>query len=87
MRVIPLESFEMVHVNYINVVVLPIVFSVRKLRSLRRRMGAESTVRSEDTIPPAWVNAPLKWLFVKLACQKVARFPAGVGLLAVLRRK
>jgi ubiquinone/menaquinone biosynthesis C-methylase UbiE len=86
-RIIPMESFEPVHINYVNVVVLPIVFLVRKVRSLRRRTRTEPNVRSEDMTPPSWVNAPLKWLFVKLACQRVVPFPAGVGLLAVLRRR
>lgn len=80
-------QFEILHLNYVNVAVLPVVFLVRKFRALKRRLGFKTTSRSEDRIPPEWLNRFLQWLFMRLACQKTVHFPAGVGLIAVLRKK
>lgn len=85
--IISTSDFEMVHLNYINVAVLPIVFAVRKFRGLKEKIGIRATNRSEDKIPPPFLNSVLQKIFVSLACQKTFSFPAGVGLLAVLRRK
>jgi SAM-dependent methyltransferase len=85
-KIIP-PGFEILHLNYINVAVLPAVFVVRKFRALKQRFGFKAATRSEDRIPPHWLNRFLQWLFVRLACQKMIHFPAGVGLLAVLRKK
>jgi len=80
-------EFEILHMNYINVVALPAVYWVRKFRGLKRRLGFKTSLRSEDKIPPPWLNTFLRWLFVRAACQNAVRFPAGVGLLAVLRKQ
>jgi SAM-dependent methyltransferase len=85
--VIPKASFEVVHCNYVNVVALPLVLMIRKWRAFKCALGFQVASRSEDTIPPGWLNDALRWSFVRLACQGLIRFPAGVGLLAVLRRK
>ena len=87
LALLPNASFEVVHCNYVNVVVLPLVVMVRKWRGLKRALGFPIDARSEDRIPPRWLNAALRWSFVALGCQGWIRFPAGVGLLAVLRRK
>lgn len=84
--VIP-ATFEVVHCSYVNVAALPLVLAVRKWRTLQRALGGGGGARSEDTIPPRWANTVLRWSFVRLACQRWIRFPAGVGLLAVLRKK
>ena len=73
--------------HYINVAALPLVLMVRKFRAVKRAFGRKTEARSEDKIPPAPLNAILKWSFVALAGQGLIRFPAGVGLLAVLRKK
>jgi len=86
LQVIP-PGFEILHVNYINVAVLPIVFGVRKWRAVKGRMGIKTNSRSEDKIPALWLNGFLGWTFVKSACQNAVRFPAGVGLIIVLRKK
>lgn len=85
--VVPRDAFEIVHCAYVNVAAFPLVLAVRKWRALKARLGARITARSEDAIPPAPLNALLRWSFVGLACQGVVRFPCGVGLLAVLRRR
>jgi SAM-dependent methyltransferase len=85
--IIPCEAFELVHCNYVNVAVLPLVLLVRKWRALKARLGFKIQTRSEDAMPPGWLNGLLRWLFVTLACQSWFRFPGGVGLLAVLRKK
>jgi len=84
---VPREHFDVAHCAYINVVALPPVMLVRTFRALTRASGVTPRTRLEDRIPPAPLNAVLKWSFVFLACQRLVRFPAGVGLLAVLRRK
>jgi SAM-dependent methyltransferase len=84
---VPAEYFDVVHCEYINAIALPLVLLVRSFRALRRTFGVKPSIRSEDRIPPEPINALLKWSFVFSACQRVIRFPAGVGLLAVLRRK
>lgn len=85
--VIPGSLFEVIHFNYINVAVLPLVYLVRKFRALKQKLGSKSTARSEDSIPPAWINSILLKIFTSLACQRSVRFPAGVGIIAVLRKK
>jgi ubiquinone/menaquinone biosynthesis C-methylase UbiE len=85
-EVIPVE-FEILHMNYVNVAVLPMVYLVRRFRVLKQRLGFKTISRSEDRIPPGWLNFFLRWLFVRLACQKTVHFPVGVGLLAVLRKR
>jgi hypothetical protein len=47
----------------------------------------QTTSRSEDRIPPEWLNRFLRRLFVHPACRQAFHFPTGVGLLAVLRKK
>ncbi|HEX5220575.1 MAG TPA: class I SAM-dependent methyltransferase [Verrucomicrobiae bacterium] len=80
-------GFEVLHVNYVNVVVLPLVWGVRKWRAFKQKLGLKTTRRSEDSIPFALLNELLRRLFVGLACQRKLSFPAGVGLIAVLRKK
>ena len=85
--VVERDQFEIVHCNYVNVAAFPIVWTVRKWRTLKSRSGSRVKSRSEDTIPFAPLNQLLRWSFVGPACQSVIAFPFGVGLLAVLRRK
>jgi SAM-dependent methyltransferase len=85
LEVIP-ARFEILHANYVNVAVLPAVYAVRKFRGLKERLGFKTAARSEDAIPPRWLNQLLKRTFVGPACQSRVRFPAGVGLIAVLRK-
>ena len=71
------------HWNFINVLALPAVYFARKIRTI---IGT-SQRRAEDSIPPQTLNRVLKKAFTGLACQTKIRFPLGVGLLAVVRRK
>ena len=87
LNVVEREQFEVVHCNYVNVAAFPIVWAVRKWRTMMNRFGSGVQSRSEDTIPFAPLNRLLRWSFVGPACQSVIPFPFGVGLLAVLRRK
>ncbi len=86
----PAADWEVVHVNYTNVLVFPAVWCVRKWRAWRQGGRAAMTpgggaVRSEDRIPPRWLNALLRAVFVGMARWRV-RFPFGVSLLLVARR-
>ncbi len=83
----PDREWELVQVNYTNVLVYPAVWCARKWRAVRRRLGLrESPVRAEDQLPPRWFNALLRAQFVCLAKWRVP-FPFGVSLLLVARRR
>jgi SAM-dependent methyltransferase len=76
-------EWEIVHVNYTNVVVYPIVWAVRKWRVLRSPRAGE---RTEDRVPPRWLNGLLRTLFVGMARWRMP-LPFGVSLLLVARRR
>ncbi|MEX2044459.1 MAG: class I SAM-dependent methyltransferase [Opitutus sp.] len=81
----PAEAWEVVHANYTNVIVYPAVWCVRKWRGWRR--GASGKLaRTEDGIPPRWLNSFLRALFVGFARSRIP-FPFGVSLLLVARRR
>ena len=83
------DQWEIVFVNYTNVVIYPAVWLVRKWRRFSRRPGAAATAntsRPEDKLPPAWLNALLQGIFVGLAKMRLP-FPFGVSLLLVARRR
>jgi SAM-dependent methyltransferase len=79
-------AWEIVHVNYTNVVVYPLVWLVRRTLGLRKKLGLVSTARAEDRVPPALLNTPLRAIFAGLAKWRVP-FPFGVSLLLVARRR
>jgi len=89
----PGEQWELVHVNYTNVLLYPAVWLVRKWRGgrtaaepVKRETNApKAGARAEDRMPPRWLNALLRALFVRLACSRVP-MPFGVSLLLVARR-
>jgi len=78
------SDWEVVHVNYTNVVVYPAVWLVRKWR--RWFPARKDRARSEDQLPPAWLNAVLRGIFAGLAMWRVP-FPFGVSLVLVARRR
>ena len=81
------DAWEIVHVNYTNVIVYPGVWIVRRLRELRRRLGlGYPSARSEDRMPPRWLNALLRASFTGLAGWRLP-FPIGVSLVLVARRR
>lgn len=87
LEIVPPDLFEVECCQYVNVAALPLVLAIRKYRALKECFGGKTTARSEDMLPPRLINDLLRWTYVKPACQSVIRFPAGIGLLAVLRRK
>jgi 2-polyprenyl-3-methyl-5-hydroxy-6-metoxy-1,4-benzoquinol methylase len=83
----PVDAWEIVHVNYTNVLAYPAVWAVRRWRAWRTpRDGGKALVRTEDRIPPAPVNALLRAQFTSLAHWRVP-FPIGVSLVLVARRR
>lgn len=80
----PTEQWELVHVNYTNVVVYPVVWLVRKWRRWFSRGAA--VARSEDQLPAPWLNTLLRALLVRLAYWRLP-FPFGVSLLLVARKR
>ena len=77
-------EWELLHVNYTNVFVYPAVWLVRKWRQWFPSAGGQA--RSEDKLPAPWLNAVLRWLFVRPAFWRVP-FPFGVSLLLVARKR
>ena len=91
----PDAAWEIVHVNYTNVLVYPAVWVVRKWRAWRKGGGPPgttpgaapgATARTEDAMPPRWLNALLRGVFVGMARWRVP-FPFGVSLVLVARRR
>ncbi|MEO6875779.1 MAG: class I SAM-dependent methyltransferase [Opitutaceae bacterium] len=83
----PGEAWEIVYVNYTNVVVYPVVWAVRKWRVFRRALGRTQPVtRTEDRLPPPWLNGLLKSIFVGMASWRMP-FPFGVSLVLIARRR
>lgn len=84
----PAADWEIVHVNYTNVVVYPAVWAIRRLRAWQKKKetAGASVARSEDKIPPAPINSLLRGTFVNMARWRVP-FPFGVSLLLVARRR
>ncbi|MBW8781802.1 MAG: class I SAM-dependent methyltransferase [Verrucomicrobia bacterium] len=80
----PADGWEVVHVNYTNVVVYPAVWLLRKWR--RWFPAGANQVRSEDRVPAAWLNALLRRVFVGMAFWRLP-FPFGVSLVLVARRR
>ena len=80
----PDASWQVVHVNYTNVVVYPAVWLVRKWRRWFPLRGDHS--RSEDQVPAPWLNTLLRRIFVGLSMSRMP-FPFGVSLVMVARRR
>jgi ubiquinone/menaquinone biosynthesis C-methylase UbiE len=82
--IFPAADWELVHLNYTNVAVFPAVWLVRRWQKWR---GAAPDGRMEDKVPPAWLNGFLQWLFVRTGLVRGVRFPFGVSLLLVARKR
>lgn len=80
----PESEWELVHLNYTNFFVFPVVWLVRKWR--RIFPSRSSAQRSENRRPAAWLNGLLRRLFVVPAYWKFP-LPFGVSLLLVARRR
>jgi len=82
-RLFPSEKWEIVYVNYTNVLAHPAVWFLRRWRKwFRTGPGG----RGEDKIPPSPLNALLRRIFVAMAFWRFP-FPFGVSLLLVARRR
>ena len=80
-------TWEILHVNHTNVVAYPLVWMIRKWRALAGRgRGAKDMKRSEDRVPPPWLNRFLRATFVGPARTRF-RFPVGVSLVFLARRR
>jgi ubiquinone/menaquinone biosynthesis C-methylase UbiE len=78
------QEWELVQVNYTNVLVFPLVWLIRRLQSGRKT--DQTAARAEDKLPPGWLNGLLKWQFVRLAMSWLP-MPFGVSLVLVARRR
>lgn len=82
----PAADWELLFVNYTNVIGYPAVWLIRKWRRFRPGAAAPGARRAEDRLPPPWLNALLRSFFVLLGRARVP-FPFGVSLLLVARRR
>ena len=81
------EQWELVYINYTNVLVYPLVWAVRRWRAFGKRLGWSAPAsRAEDRQPPPAINALLRAQFTGLARWRVP-FPFGVSLVLVARRR
>ncbi len=80
----PDDAWEILHLNYTNVAVFPAVWAVRRGQRWRNPGTAS---RMEDMLPPTWLNTMLQGLFVRLGLVRGLKFPFGVSLLLVARKR
>jgi SAM-dependent methyltransferase len=80
----PEAQWEIVHVNYTNVLVYPAVWLVRKWRKWFPAKSANA--RAEDKVPVRWLNRLLRAQFVGLALRRLP-MPFGVSLVLVARKR
>ena len=80
----PEGQWELIHVNYTNVAVYPIVWAVRKWRKWFPKRDGQ--MRSEDRLPGPWTNAVLRWVFVRTALWRPP-LPFGVSLILIARKR
>jgi len=80
----PSGDWEILHLNYTNVAVFPAVWLVRRWQRWRH---PGTSGRAEDMVPPAWLNRLLQTVFVQLGLVRGIRFPFGVSLLLVARKR
>ncbi len=77
-------EWELLHVNYTNVLVYPGVWLMRRWRRWFPANG--NSTRAEDRLPPHWINRFLRATFVGLAFWRLP-FPFGVSLVLIARRR
>jgi len=80
----PEREWEVLHLNYTNVLVYPAVWLIRKWR--RWFPARDGAPRSEDREPAPWLNSVLRRIFVGCGLMKLP-FPFGVSLILVARRR
>lgn len=85
LQLVDLPELEVLRCAYFNSLLLPPIWLIRAWRKLRPLPpGGE---RAEDRIPGPWLNGLLYRALVGPACWGWFRPPAGVSLLAVLRKR
>jgi ubiquinone/menaquinone biosynthesis C-methylase UbiE len=77
-------DWQIVAVNYTNVLVYPVVWLARRWRG--RKSTDPDAKRAEHAMPPAWLNALLRIQFVSLAMSAIP-LPFGVSIVLVARRR
>lgn len=79
----PPEAWTELHWNYTNVALFPAVWAVRRWQRWHKPQGR----RAEDRLPPPALNKLLQRLFAGLALARRIKFPAGVSLLLIARKR
>lgn len=76
-------NFKIIHLSYINTVMLIPIFFYRKSLSLKSYIFKKK--RLEDWLPSSIINKILKKIFVKLGCLPI-KFPFGVSLICIAQK-
>lgn len=80
----PDDQWEILYVNYTNILAYPVAWVLRKLR--KQKPAGDTQNRMEDRIPAAWLNALLRRIFVGMAFWRIP-FPFGLSLILVARKR
>jgi len=80
------SDWEILHINHTNTLAFIPALLVRKWRSRRPTTAEDEQSRAEYHIPPRWLNALLKWIFVTTSMWRIPNL-FGVSLLLVARKK
>lgn len=71
--------WQTIWLNYTNFAIFPAAWLVRRCSAFRSKQ------RHEDSIPPAWINSMLQWIFVAQGMTRL-RVPFGVSLICISRK-
>ncbi len=83
--IFPTSDWEIVRLGHTNTLAYPAVLLIRTWRKWRGVSSEDPVTRSEDRVPPAWLNRLLRALFVQTAIRRWFPAPFGVSLLIVAR--
>lgn len=82
----PPGQWQVVFVNYTNVLPYPAVWTLRRWRGwFPPKADAAGSTRAEDKIPSTWLNCLLQKIFVLTGLTRLP-WPFGVSLLLIARR-
>ena len=82
--IFPDEQWEILYLNYTNILAYPVAWLLRRLR--KNQPPSDANTRMEDSITASWLNTMLQRIFVGMAFWRLP-FPFGLSLILVARRR
>lgn len=79
-------GWEIIDARYTNALVFPVVWLVRRWRETVADLGSRGVARTEDRVPPGWLNGWLRRTFVTQGSGG-PQWPFGVSVIVVARRR